>query len=110
MEKEKERNSLDIKWQDEIVKDPLSIKDNVKKEEEDSVDIKLQDDSIKDNVKEEDIKWQDDIPFSIKDEGECIIEGCVISLLRLVLVYCLVGLLAGLCIIFSNDILYFFTS
>ena len=69
-EMEKEKNSLDIKWQDDILKDPLSI----------------------------------------KDEGECIIEGCVISLLRLVLVYCLVGLLAGLCIIFSNNILYFFIS
>ena len=117
-EMEKEKNSLDIKWQDDILKDPLSIKDNVKEEEENSLDIKWQDDnledplSIKDNVKEEernslDIKWQDDIlkdPLSIKDEGEYIIELCVISLLSLVLFYGLVGLLAGLCEIYNDNI------
>ena len=59
MEKEKERTTLDIKWQDDILKDPLSIKDNVKEEERSSLDIKWQDDILKD-------------PLSIKDEGEYI--------------------------------------
>ena len=76
-----EENSLDIKWQDDILEDPLSIKGNVKEEDRTSLDIKWHNDiledplSIKDNVKEEEknsliIKCQDDIPkdpLSIKD-------------------------------------------
>ena len=65
--------SLDIKWQDDILKEPRNIKDNVK--EEKSLNIEWQDDILKDplNIKDEsslDIKWQDEIlkdPFSIKD-------------------------------------------
>ena len=69
-----EEKSRIIKCQDDILKDPLSIRDNVK-EEENSLIIKCEDDipkdplSIKDNVKEE----EDDIlkdPLSIKDEGK----------------------------------------
>ena len=90
-----EEISVIIKWQDDIIKDPLTIKDNVKEEERNSLDIKWQDDnledplSIKDNIKQEeenslDIKWQDDIlkdPLSIKDEGEYIIEGKIPSII-----------------------------
>ena len=86
-----EEISVIIKWQDDILKDPLTIKDNVKEEERNSLDIKWQDDILKD-------------PLSIKDEGEYIIELCVISLLSLVLFYGLVGLLAGLCVIYNDNI------
>ena len=53
-----EENTLIIKCQDNILKDPLSIKNNIKEEERNSLDIKWQDDiqdplTIKDNVKEE---------------------------------------------------------
>ena len=75
MEKEEERNSLDIKWQDDILEDPLSIKDNVKEEERNSLDIRWQDEIVKDNVNKVErnslvIKLQDNIledPISVKD-------------------------------------------
>ena len=94
-----EEISVIIKWQDDIIKDPLTIKDNVKEEERNSLYIKRKDDiledplSIKDNVKEEeenslDIKWQDDIlkdPLSIKDEGKYITEGKTLSIIESVI-------------------------
>ena len=58
--KAEQENSLDIKWQDDIPKNPLSIMDNAKEKEENSLGIKWQNYilefpvvSIKDNVREE---------------------------------------------------------
>ena len=60
--KDEERNSLDIKGHDDVLKDPLNINDNIKEEEKNSLDITWHDDILQD-------------PLSIKDEGEYRIEG-----------------------------------
>ena len=60
-------NSLNIKWHDDNLEDPLSIKDNIKVEEKNSLDIKWQDDILKDTL-------------SIKDRGKYNIKGKTPSL------------------------------
>ena len=74
IEKEEERNSLDIKWQDDSLKDPLRIKNNAKEEGENPLDIKWQDDILNDPLR---IKEEEENSVSINDAGKNIIEGTI---------------------------------